>query len=95
MRLSIKKHNQVYLQELALQMGVSDITEVLNYLLLDVKGLGYTFGDKLASTPQLPQTPIGYNFDPSTFEPAFAPLQESRERNYQEMTQSSLGCHTY
>jgi hypothetical protein len=44
MRISIRKHNQAYLQELASQMGVADITEVLNYLLLDVKGLGYKFG---------------------------------------------------
>jgi hypothetical protein len=78
MRISIKKHNQAYLQELALQMGVSDITEVLNYLLLDVKGLGYKFGDKPASTLQPLQAPIGYSFDTSTFEPAFAPLQENQ-----------------
>ena len=76
MRISIKKHNQAYLQELALQMGVTDITEVLNYLLLDCKGLGYSFGSKPAPQPQ--QAPIGYSFDTSTFEPAFAPLQENQ-----------------
>ena len=81
MRISIKKHNQPYLQELALQMGVADITEVLNYLLLDVKGLGYKFGDKPAPAPQQAQAPIGYSF-----EPAFAPLPECdrNDRNYQE-----------
>ena len=72
MRISIRKHNQAYLQELALQMGVTDITEVLNYLLLDIKGLNYKFGDK--PTPQPTQAPIGYSFDTSTFEPAFAPI---------------------
>ena len=82
MRLSIRKHNQAYLQELALQMGVSDITEVLNYLLLDVKGLGYSFGNKPAPTPQQAQAPIGYSFDTSTFERA-VPVQEC-DRNYQE-----------
>jgi hypothetical protein len=69
MRISIKKHNQAYLQELALQMGVSDITEVLNYLLLDIKGLNYKFGDKPVPTPQqAQQTSLGYSFDTSTFE---------------------------
>jgi hypothetical protein len=50
MRISIRKHNQAYLQELASQMGVADITEVLNYLLLDVKGLGYSLGQASAYT---------------------------------------------
>ena len=77
MRISIRKHNQVYLQELALQMGVTDITEVLNYLLLDCKGLGYSFGNKPAPQ-QTQQAPIGYVFDTSTFEPTFAPLQENQ-----------------
>ena len=81
MRISIKKHNQAYLQELALQMNVSDIAEVLNYLLLDIKGLGYAFGNKPQPQPQ--QAPIGYSFD-STFEPVFAPITEV-DRNYQEI----------
>jgi len=79
MRLSIKKHNQAYLQELALQMGVSDISEVINYLLLDVKGLGYSFGNKPAPQSQQPQAPIGYSF-----EPAFTPIQENIQ-NYTEI----------
>jgi len=78
MRISIKKHNQAYLQELALQMGVTDITEVLNYVLLDCKGLGYSFGNK-QSTPQQPQqAPIGYTFDPTTFETAFTPIPHNQ-----------------
>ena len=72
MRISIKKHNQVYLESLALQMGITDISEVLNYLLLDIKGLNYQFGSKPQPQPQLQQAPIGY-----TFEPAFTPIQEN------------------
>jgi len=75
-RLTIKPHNIAYLQSLALQMGVTDLSEALNYLLLDVKGLNYRFGDKPTSQPQ--QAPIGYAFDTSTFEPAFAPLQDNQ-----------------
>ena len=74
MRISIKKHNQVYLESLALQMGITDISEVLNYLLLDIKGLNYQFGNK--PQPQPRQAPIGYTFDASTFEPAFTPVRE-------------------
>ncbi|MBW4450760.1 MAG: hypothetical protein KME38_29025 [Spirirestis rafaelensis WJT71-NPBG6] len=82
MRISIRKHNQVYLQELALQMGLSDLSETLNYLLLDIKGLGYQFGSKPAPRPQT--APIG--FDASTFETFVtpAPSQEC-DRNYQEI----------
>jgi len=48
-------------------MGITDLSEALNYLLLDVKGLNYQFGDKPAPQPQ--KTPIGYSFyDPTTFE---------------------------
>lgn len=72
MRLSIKKHNQAYLESLASQMGISDISEVLNYLLLDIKGLGYSFGSKPAPQP-ITQTPIGY-----TFEPAFTPQENTQ-----------------
>jgi hypothetical protein len=74
MRISIKKHNQAYLESLASQMGITDISEVLNYLLLDIKGLNYQFGNK--PQPQPRQAPIGYSFDTSTFEPAFTPIPE-------------------
>ena len=77
-RLTIKPHNIAYLQSLALQMGITDLSEALNYLLLDVKGLNYRFGDKPTLQPQPTQTPIGYNFDPITFEPAFAPIQDNQ-----------------
>ncbi len=69
-RITIKPHNIAYLHSLASQMGLDDLSEVLNYLLLDCKGLGYQFGNKPAPIPQ--QTPIGY-----TFEPAFTPIQEN------------------
>jgi hypothetical protein len=75
-RLTIKPHNIAYLQCLASQMGITDLSEVINYLLLDVKGLNYTFGSKPAPQPQ--QTSLGYSFDTSIFEPAFAPLQENQ-----------------
>lgn len=78
MRISIKKHNQIYLESLASQMGITDISEVLNYLLLDIKGLGYQFGNKPVPQPQpITQTPIGY-----TFEPAFTP--QSNTQNFTE-----------
>ncbi|MGI2908596.1 hypothetical protein [Tolypothrix sp. VBCCA 56010] len=87
MRLSIKKHNQVYLEYLASQMGITDISEVLNYLLLDIKGLGYQFGNKPAPQPQ-PQAPLG--FDASTFEPfqpAFAPNHDGDRNHIDPMIQ--------
>lgn len=87
-RITVRAHNVQFLESLAIQMGVSDITEVLNYLLLDCKGLGYSFGNKPAPQPQQQQAPIGYTtFDPTTFEPAFSPTPERdcNERNYQEI----------
>jgi hypothetical protein len=81
MRISIKKHNQAYLESLALQMGITDISEVLNYLLLDIKGLNYQFGNK--PQPQSRQAPIGYTFDTSTFEPSIQPLHEHNHTNNQ------------
>jgi hypothetical protein len=80
-RITIKAHNIAYLQSLASQMGLNDLSEVVNYLLLDVKGLGYSFGSKPAPSPQ--QTPIGYHFDPSTFE--VAPPTQECDRNHVEI----------
>lgn len=78
-RLTIKPHNIDFLKRLGAQMGLTDLSEVLNYVLLDAKGLGYQFGEKPA--PQPTQAPIGYTFDPSTFEPAFAPIHQESDRN--------------
>jgi hypothetical protein len=75
-RLTIKPHNIEFLKRLGAQMGITDLSEALNYLLLDVKGLNYRFGDKPTSQPQ--QAPIGYAFDTSTFEPAFAPIPNNQ-----------------
>ena len=84
-RLTIRVHNIEFLKTLALQMGIVDLSEALNYLLLDCKGLGYAFGNKPAPTlPQQPQAPIGYAFDTTTFEKT-APIQEI-ERNYIDPT---------
>lgn len=80
-RITVKSHNIEFLETLASQMGISDISEALNYLLLDVKGLGYVFGNKPAPMP-ITQAPIGYTFDTTTFEKS-VPLPEV-ERNYQE-----------
>lgn len=80
MRLSIKKHNQVYLESLASQMGITDISEVLNYLLLDIKGLNYQFGNKPQPQSQSQQAPIGY-----IFEPAFTPPIQENHRNHVEV----------
>lgn len=71
-RITIKPHNIAYLQSLASQMGLNDLREVLNYLLLDVKGLNYQFGDKPVPKP-ITQAPIGY-----TFEPTFTPLENTQ-----------------
>lgn len=83
-RITVRAHNVEFLESLAIQMGISDITEVLNYLLLDCKGLGYSFGNKPAPQPQQPQAPIGYTtFEPATFEPA--PERDRNERNHIEV----------
>lgn len=71
-RITIKPHNIAYLQSLASEMGLNDLREVLNYLLLDVKGLNYRFGNKPAPQP-ITQAPIGY-----TFEPAFTPQSNTQ-----------------
>lgn len=81
-RLTIRPHNIQFLQILAAQMGISDLSEALNYLLLDCKGLGYTFGNKPQPQPQPLQAPIGYSFDATTFEKV-TPIQEA-DRNYSE-----------
>jgi hypothetical protein len=80
MRLSIKKHNAQYLQNLGEQMDIDDLSEVLNYLLLDVKGLGYKFGNSdlkqsqaiTKSVSDSVYKPLGFD----TFQPAFEPVLE-------------------
>lgn len=74
-RITIRAHNIEFLKSLGAQMGLTDLSEVLNYLLLDCKGLGYSFGNKPAPQSQQPQIPIGYSFDTSSFEKV-TPLTE-------------------
>ncbi|MBW4449190.1 MAG: hypothetical protein KME22_03915 [Hassallia sp. WJT32-NPBG1] len=76
-RITISGRNLQFLQELAEQMDESNLASVMTYLLTDIRGLGYKFGDKPAPTAPQPQAPIGYSFNPSAFEPAFAPIRES------------------
>jgi hypothetical protein len=78
MRISIKKHNAQFLQKLAEQMGIDDLSEVINYLLLDIKGLGYSFGNTdlkqsqsiVKSVSNSLEQPIGFE----RFKPAFEPV---------------------
>ena len=74
-RITVKSHNVAFLESLASQMGIADISEALNYLILDIKGLNYQFGDKPAPKPQ--QVQIGYNFEP-TFTP---PIKENHHNS--------------
>jgi hypothetical protein len=46
MRISIKKHNQQYLQRLSAQMEV-DPTEAVNYLLTELRRVGYSFNSNV------------------------------------------------
>jgi len=85
-RITISGRNLRFLQQLSDQMDEPNLAAVMTYLLTDIRGLGYKFGDKPAPTPTLqPQAPIGYSFNPSAFE-RVAPVRESdrNERNYIE-----------
>jgi hypothetical protein len=82
-RITISGRNFLFLQELAEQMDEPNLAAVMTYLLTDIRGLGYKFGDKPAPTAPQPQVPIGYAFTPPAFESAF-PERDRNERNYQE-----------
>ncbi|MBW4450827.1 MAG: hypothetical protein KME38_29395 [Spirirestis rafaelensis WJT71-NPBG6] len=77
-RITINGRNLQFLQELSKQMDEPNLAAVMTYLLTDIRGLGYRFGDKPQPTPQPQQTSIGYSFDTSTFEPAFAPIPDNQ-----------------
>lgn len=79
-RITVSGRNLQFLQQLSHDMDESNLTEVLSYLLTDVRLLNYQIGNK--PQPQPLQAPIGYSFDPSSFERA-APIQEV-DRNYSE-----------
>ena len=77
-RITVSGRNLQFLQNLAEQMDETDLTATLSYLLTDVRCLGYQIGNKPQPQPQPQQAPLGYSFDTSTFEPAFAPLQDNQ-----------------
>jgi hypothetical protein len=76
-RISVSGRNLQFLQQLSQDMDENSLTEVLSYLLTDIRLLNYQIGNKPAPTPQPQQTSLGYSFDTSIFEPAFAPLQNN------------------
>ncbi len=61
MRISIKEHNRLYLQQLSAQMEC-DCGEALNYLLLELKRVNYSFGSQvnlgIQSSNPSPEIPI-------------------------------------
>jgi hypothetical protein len=69
-RITVSGRNLQFLQQLSQDMDEQSLTEVLSYLLTDVRLLNYQIGNKPAPMPQ--QTSIGY-----TFEPAFAPIPDN------------------
>lgn len=68
MKVSIKSYNQQYLHLIGSQMGIDKPSEVINYLLLELKKMGYSFGSPL---PQIAQYPMP-NAQQQQFEPATA-----------------------
>ena len=48
MRVSIRKHNRTYLERLGWQMECDDPTEVINYLLTELKRIGYSFNAEVS-----------------------------------------------
>ncbi|MBW4677780.1 MAG: hypothetical protein KME52_28430 [Desmonostoc geniculatum HA4340-LM1] len=51
MRVSIKSHNRVYLSRIAAQIEC-DHTEAINYLLIELRKIGYSFGANIPSIQQ-------------------------------------------
>lgn len=84
-RITVSGRNLQFLQELSEQMDEPNLAAVMTYLLTDIRGLGYRFGDKSVPTPTpQPQAPIGYTFSPSGFKTAF-PECDPSERNRVEV----------
>lgn len=48
MRVSIRKHNRTYLERLGYQMECDEPTEVINYLLTELKRIGYSFNAEVS-----------------------------------------------
>jgi hypothetical protein len=66
MKLSIKKHNQEYIRELANSLGTTE-SEAINYLLLKIKSEGFA-----SNAPVPVQASIGFEV------PKIAPIQDLR-----------------
>jgi len=83
-RITVSGRNLEFLQQLSSDMDESNISEVLSYLLTDIRLLNYQIGNKVTPNPPLPPQPqtLGYAFDTSTFEPAFS--TPDINRNYTE-----------
>jgi hypothetical protein len=77
-KVSIKPHNQKYLQILAEQMQVYSYSEIVNYLLLDLQKMGYSFGSPL---PNLQQQRLGFK---ATLEPQLLLPESELPREVQE-----------
>jgi len=52
MRVTIKKHNERYLNLIGSQMEIEDPSEIINYLLLELKKMGYSFSSSLIPLAQ-------------------------------------------
>jgi hypothetical protein len=82
-RITVSGRNLQFLQQLSQDMDENSLTEVLSYLLTDIRLLNYQIGNKPSPVPPQPQqTSLGYSFDSSTFE-RFATIPDV-DRNYQE-----------
>lgn len=81
-RITVSGRNLQFLQQLSYDMDEQSLTEVLSYLLTDVRLLNYQIGNKPAPMP-ITQAPIGYSFDTSTFE-RVAPIPDT-DRNHFEV----------
>jgi hypothetical protein len=72
MRVSISKAHDQYLKSLASQMGTTDMSECLTFLLWKLREANYNFGGHLPTyaTAQQPQQAVQpqQHFDPTTFE---------------------------
>jgi hypothetical protein len=89
-RITVSGRNLQFLQDLSEQMDEPNLAAVMTYLLTDIRGLGYLFGDKSVPKAQ-PQAPIGYAFSSSAFKPAFpecdtvGALRDQEDRNHVEV----------
>lgn len=92
MKVSIKPYNQQYLHLIGSQMGIDKPSEVINYLLLELKKMGYSFGSPL---PQIAQYPmpntqqLQQQFEPATAMSglSFQPQSPQAIQEYEQLAQ--------